>query len=486
MCSTRLVDESISIVINYAMIALLTLGVAILVAGILVTILLYDFVNYQWLQYTLTALVVSLPFEQIPSLSVGGGTLRISQILTLIASYILVILILKKDARIMSTRLNYFVYITLAFFTLSIPSWFLAVQPRRFLITFIPTVIVFVAALLISHFLDKPLKVLKLLYISLAASALFGVYQFIGDIVGIPQSYTFLSERYTKIVFGFPRIHSTAIEPLYFAGMLFLPIIAFFIYWLSHTDILPTPRLSFVPTSIKNIIIVGFFGIVFTATIAKSAIAVLACVLGLIVCIWILKYPVLKTAQDIMILGLIAIFGIYGLLMFFPTLNTWFVVIYEHALNTLSGQSATFQEREIFLIAAFTLLPFYYLTGIGSGQYGIVGEHMLRFLPEQKDGGYYIVNNAYLEVLLEYGLLPFCLFVGFLVKTMYDGFVYMLKKKDWQDSHTLHIIILTLTLFANCLQWMTFSPIYIMPIFIVFGLLINLLTRDYTHINDLE
>ena len=53
----------------------------------------------------------------------------------------------------------------------------------------------------------------------------FGYYQFIGDALGLPGSWTLLRGSYSSIAtYPFPRVQSFALEPLYLAHYLFLPI----------------------------------------------------------------------------------------------------------------------------------------------------------------------------------------------------------------------------------------------------------------------
>ena len=76
---------------------------------------------------------------------------------------------------------------------------------------------------MVAHF--AKLSSLKGLFVSLAIVSIFGIYQFLGDLVlGLPTFLTGLRPQYTKAVFGYPRVQATAIEPLYFAGMLFWPM----------------------------------------------------------------------------------------------------------------------------------------------------------------------------------------------------------------------------------------------------------------------
>jgi hypothetical protein len=55
--------------------------------------------------------------------------------------------------------------------------------------------------------------------------ALFAIYQFLADMIGLPQTLTVLKEGYTKAVFGFPRnSRFFSMEPLFFGNFLFMPL----------------------------------------------------------------------------------------------------------------------------------------------------------------------------------------------------------------------------------------------------------------------
>ena len=53
----------------------------------------------------------------------------------------------------------------------------------------------------------------------------FGYFQFIADLLGFPQAVTHLLPRYSsQSTFIIPRVQSTALEPLYLANFLFIPL----------------------------------------------------------------------------------------------------------------------------------------------------------------------------------------------------------------------------------------------------------------------
>src|SRR5262249_16351058 len=59
---------------------------------------------------------------------------------------------------------------------------------------------------------------------SAGAACLVGLYQFVGGLVGLPLNVTGLRSDYSGQVFGFPRVESTALEPLYFSAYMLLAI----------------------------------------------------------------------------------------------------------------------------------------------------------------------------------------------------------------------------------------------------------------------
>jgi hypothetical protein len=66
--------------------------------------------------------------------------------------------------------------------------------------------------------------VLAGLFVGTVIALVFGVFQFVGNFMGLPDAVTLIRPEYSWQGFGFPRVHSFSLEPLYFAGFLILPI----------------------------------------------------------------------------------------------------------------------------------------------------------------------------------------------------------------------------------------------------------------------
>ncbi len=80
---------------------------------------------------------------------------------------------------------------------------------------------------LIAQFAEKKhLKLfVKTTWVVAAAVVLFGLYQYFGDLLGLPHRLTFLRDNYSSSgTHPFPRVHSTAREPLLLAAYLLIPL----------------------------------------------------------------------------------------------------------------------------------------------------------------------------------------------------------------------------------------------------------------------
>lgn len=482
--------------------------------------LVWQKINYNWLQKNIKFLIWSLPFEWFPRLDIAGAGFRLSQALTLIGFWFLIILTIKKDPELLKQRFSKLGWILPIFVIISSPSWFNILSFNRFLVHFFGTIICFGASFLIASFENNVFKRLKELCLVIFCVAIFGLYQYIGDILGIPNSLTGLREHYTKIVFGVPRIQGLAIEPLYFAGMLCIPII----FWLtkvffelfesskslSSSNLLLNPKKLAIEnkglitkenfasnpkklnSSIRklfsrmivnnslssNITRLVFVFIIFVLTLSKGTYGVLALVLILFSVFAITYFSEFRN-----------LLKKYGLITFI--LLFWLMAGISNSLDpialtgeigknfveTLSGTSASAAERNKFLSEAIRHLPEKGLQGIGVGQYGAyVGDDLGGLNLEDQA----IVNNVYVEVFLEEGLFALIWFVFILLFPLWRLYLIILaNQKSINKETSIVAISLFFILLGYYLQWNLFSPIFIMPIFILLGLAYSLVETKF-------
>lgn len=441
--------------------------------------------DLNWLNFISLLIIFSLPFERIPSLEIMGITLRFSQIFTLAGVGIFIILFLNnKFLNFKWSKLNYWLA---ALLVVTIPSLFNVINWNRYFITTIATLIVFCAAFLIANFLKNRIAAMIGLIASFLTVSLFGYFQFFGDLLGLPISITLLKQTYTKVVFGFPRVHSTAQEPLYFAGMLFLPIFICLIIYLNSSlkSNLSKKILKFIG-EVKNkylsliikfivtnlfLILLSLFTGLFIITIAKGAWFAITLVLPFFILGTWNKLNFKQLFFQIVVL-ICFIYPVVMLLAFTsPNFQNSLFKVTENFSETLLGTSSTFTERDNFQSLAFDLLKPEAIIGVGSGQYGILAERPLRSLKTDANQ-YFIVNNVYLEIWLEQGITFLIIFVGMLLWLISNGINKLKNLASFNLNQSIHLAIIVAVI-CNLIQWFTFSPIYIMPIFILLGLLAN-------------
>ena len=433
------------------MITTILIFLAVILPVIILSTLVWKSINLTWLNQLCRWLIISLPFERIPSIPVGSSNIRISQVLTLIGCYFVIVLLLKKDPQLLRIKLNSIFWLSIAFFVTSLGSLYFVKDLNRYLTTEIATIICFLASILVSHFTIDPSKRIKEFLLSIVIVCSFGVWQFVGDLAGLPTMLTGLREQYTKIVFGFPRIQGTAIEPLYFGGMLLVPL---FLTLSKIFDDLKYQKLY------RAILHFSFIFIVFILTLSKGAWLAFGIGLGLYLVynsksLW-LKFIDLKLASFLKIIFTLVVV-LAGAYFLFTPLRAGVDTTVNHVLATFDGNSTTIVERSRFVDGALELLQTNPILGIGGGQYGTNFEL-------GSDGGFLIVNNAYLEVWLEHGLFALIVFCLFLFLPIFKLLKTKSPKNDWIVSGLIFGLI------SYYVQWFTFSPVFIMPIFILVGL----------------
>jgi len=452
-------------------------GVLLLSLILVIFILLYPYIKYSWLDKINNLLVLSFPFQGFPSLLGEIANLRLSQVIVTIGIVLVILLYFKKDKQLLTQKINFFFFWVLTFLLASIAGWFYVINVNRFLQFLLGILLVFGAAFLISHFTQDIWYKIKLLVISMLLAGLFGLYQLITDMSGLTR-ISLLKEGYTKDIFGISRIHSFLAEPLYLAGALFFPIFLVSIWWLINQNLFNLEKLIRHPLlwwlkkpKIVNLVLLIFFGTIFLLTYSKSAFLALGINVCLLLLISIVKYKqwFLVKLVPIGIVSVILILFIASSISadFAKTINE----IRLNFVTTLTGESATAVERNSFFEAAMALLPQFSVTGIGSGQFGPQSAFWLRRFYNSEQ---LVVNNIYLEVWLEHGFISFLLFIGLWFWVVTKNWQQLIQTKDWTNPLIALRLALLLALQSYLIQWFYFSPLYIMPIFILLGLLLAL------------
>ena len=375
-----------------------------------------------------------LPFERIGSVDLAGVTIRISQVVAILSVAAWCI----RGLWLGSFKFRPYPLLLplLGFLTVAVVALVNAPNIERSLL--VTTFILFTAGIsvilpsIVRHTKHVE-KVVLILLLSMAVVCLFGIYQFLGDIVGLPTSLTGLRPQYTKDILGFPRIQSTALEPLYFANYLLIPLSIATSLWLSKAS-----RIK--PLWLLMLVILG--GVNFILTVSRG--------------------------------GYIAIAS--GVAYRFLNVTEQLETFTDHVTNIFGG--ASYDERvETFEIAEeiFWQHPW---VGIGPGSFGPYASYHPMIVPSE---GYKIVNNEYIELLAETGVLGFSAIVVLIVMLYIRSWKALRKAPAGFLKTTLIALVIAFT--GILVQYNTFSVLYIMHIWFTIGLMVSiqniLLHGDY-------
>ncbi|QQG49775.1 MAG: O-antigen ligase family protein [Candidatus Berkelbacteria bacterium] len=396
--------------------------------------------------------VFLLPFERLPSFDFAGVTLRLSTLVILVGA-----LLMLPRLRQFSWKLSLLDKTIIGFYVVAVISLTQATDLKRGLMVLGFLTYVLVVYAFLSRVWRKvltPAKLQKLIVVAGAVTAVFGLYQFFGDALGLARQYTGLGELYTYHVFGFPRIQSTGHEPLYYANFLLLPILLLMSQYLQDAKSLGRWNLAALVLLLTVMVL----------TLSRGAyLGLIAGSLILLVALW-RQTSWRRVLQSI---GYVALsFGIaVALIQLVTTLgNTTgrgFLNFADQATiqDYGKGESTNLRiDRYKEAIRQFKEQP---LLGAGLGQYGVV------YAPPKDIArhGYPIVNNQYLETAAEMGLVGVIALMA-VVGMAITQLVRSLKRRSSYFTAGLLAILI-----AIGVQYNFFSTIYIYHIWVLLALI---------------
>ncbi|MEK7570304.1 MAG: O-antigen ligase family protein [Patescibacteria group bacterium] len=401
------------------------------------------------------AIIFLLPFERIGAVTAAGVTIRPSQV---VAVVLLVAWIIRSAWR---GKLNWqpmpLIWPLVIFVTVSALGLTHAENLSRGILVFGFTVFTLLVGLLVPQLITTEVHARRAL-VALSVTTLlvtaFGLFQFLGDLAGLPTSLTGLRDLYTKAVLGFPRVQSTALEPLYFANFLLLPL-----------SLLTAQFFGKVRTSgLLGLPLLLLSGTAFVLTVARGGYLGFAAALVVIFAFsW---RSVLHPGRILAFVGTVLVVGVLALqLLRGGTDGLSAQKFTEHITNLFTG--ASYEERiATFATArqAFTEQPY---IGVGPGQFGPYASTNPNVTPKD---GWKIVNNLPLELLAETGALGFgAIVVAFLIL-----FLRSLRALATRPSPMLRALLVggTAAVFGILVQYQTFSILYIMHVWVAIGLVI--------------
>ena len=418
-------------------------------------------------QHLLMLLLFVLPFERIPSVSMLGITVRMSLIVGVIIILRVLYLLYKKQLTFKLITPYKILAVFLVWIVIIIPE---SINIKRAVQVVAYNSYAITLAVAISLLYKK--KYLQPMLIALLSGAIavsiFGLYQYFGDAFGVPLRYTGLRERYSNELFGFPRVQSTSLEPLYFASYLLMPASIVAALVLTGTKLR-----HFGAKATASILVL--FGLLIFLTVSRGAIYGLVAMSVFMVGLVMYKRLSSLKRVGIYIAALLLAFGLSWVLINYLNTNPSELFSKKRGAAVYSDQitKTTLQdpgdERSIARANAINILKtekLSILIGIGPGQYG---PYIMNNQPDEN--GWTIVNNETLELILELGMIGFIIIVVFIGYIFIQG-LRIVPSKD--PLVTVATIGLLGYLVAEAVQYQSFSTLYITHIWVAIGLLIGL------------
>ena len=438
--------------------------------------------------YLLYALFFTLPFERIPTLEVYGFTLKASY---LVAVILVTTFVIKKYRSIEYSMSD---YILILFWLWGSITLFWTNNTQLGAIIILLWLLMFVLYFVVARALNDQKtrdKVENIVIFSTILVCIFGIYQFIGDSLGLSSSYTGIRYWYSKQIeiLGFPRIQSVALEPLYFSNFLLVPLfISIKKYFTScHSELVSESHnrktlnqvqgdnmirksnKMFWDDTLGNkyfwIIILILVNIILGVSRgAYLAIIITIAIMSLYLALNWKKYRALKTRLTGIVVAVVISIAISYLGIY--TLNGKSAAsnFQGHALVDDSESGASVPGRVESYSRAWQYFKGKPLGGIGVGSFGTLNY----FYDEEGLKHYGTVNNIYLEIITEMGIIGFMLFVLFIIwyfKDFYAGY----QKQN--DQEKLNAVLLLLGIVAVFIQYNFFSTLYIIYVWVFLAFL---------------
>jgi len=221
----------LAVVMAGALYFLNTTGLALLLAAILGVILFIVILKKP--AFGILLIIATLPFERLFTVSMGGMTVKpVHFAIAVVGLAWLALFLLNRNKLKIPTA----VWLALLFWLTGAWSYAISVDPKRTFMVALFWLVALVGFWLTIQLTEKASTLRKAnIAVVIVASivALFGFFQIFGDVIGLPFEITGMKPGYDKSTFGFPRVHSTLAEPLYYGNYLLVPFflaVCYFIY----------------------------------------------------------------------------------------------------------------------------------------------------------------------------------------------------------------------------------------------------------------
>ncbi len=418
-------------------------------------------------KYWIYFLVASLPFERIPSFNISLQGRSVTVRLSYIVAVLGLVLFGKQLLKVLKWRWTSPVSWLLLYLFVAFLSTIAALDVARAVIALVASLITIGTGLVVAQVVKPNMmpQIYRVLSVVTVVACLIGLYQFFGDSFGLSPSLTGLTPNYVHKVFGFPRIQSTGLEPLFFGNFLLIP------FGLTLAKILGNRYSKW--TALLLILIT----ITIVLTLSRGTFyAASAGLIGL--AITLVRRNRLRSA-GVALAALLGGIGIgVGLIVAVTTLNPYEGRSGKKSIQQFAKQSTTLNasatsadsDRVVnrrLAVQAFEASPF---LGNGLGNFGTYVQATNPDLYGPRTSKV-VVNNEYLEVLAETGIAGAFALVGFVLSlawTVFKRVIFVM------DEERMWLLGLTAVCGGFLIQFYAFSTLYVMHIWVAVGLLMGL------------
>lgn len=445
--------------------------------------------NNKQIRLALLGLVLLLlPFELYPRVEFHGIAIRLSQVVGVaLIAFCLPIIWQKRHDWLK----NPWVLFTLFILVSTLSALFALSRTRGLLVTTFYTFDFVLAYAVTQTFSVRFSEIYKKIIFGVGLLVVaFCTFQFMGDTLGIANSYTLLDIRYTKLIFGFARVQGFSLEPLYLANYLFIPLCLSLV--------------SFIFSYKKTPAILSFIFITtIWLTVARGAyVGALAVLLGSgLLMIYLKKWrelavtTAIAAASVMLALGMIRLSGSFARQVPADTVvpanlqttipqegidaggNTTRLI--EHTTSFASETSV--QDRKQSWRVAINLFAARPLLGVGPGNFG---RYVVQVYPKQFVDTNQITNNETLELLAEVGLLGFALIAIFAIWLFFKALQFSIRRNT-KPTNTWFFAT-GFMLIAFIIQWQTFSTLYVTHIWVMIGIFIGVVTHAHSKASEIS
>jgi len=428
---------------------------------ILLIVLILSFFIFRNPELGWFLIVFFLPFERVPTVNFGGVDLKINTIIGFITlfAWILALAFNWKKYKVQPNALSIPLVLFVFAMLLSLPHAVAFSRAIEVLFFILFTMALGVLAVNMVYSKETLKKTLLVLFASSFLVGIFGLFQFGGDVVGLPASITLLKAGYGSAVFGFPRIQAFSMEPLYFANFLLIPIGIALALFFNKVDI-PIKRWW-----LEVLLILLLIN--FVLTVSRGGYVGL---LGTFLVIGLLLFKRVFTWKNILI-GVVTISVVgYGVLFALNKGQTRAVgefIGHVTLQDLFSGKGESVEGRLKTFRHALNAWRESPIFGNGIGNYGPWAKH---YPPTTPVTGWDIVNNQYIELMAETGIVGLAAYAILVIVLIIRTFI---AYKYAHDPFLKAVLVgLLAALIGILIQYNFLSTLYIIHIWVTIGLLI--------------